>query len=300
MPSSRGISMDLSLNFDMIDLDLVRIQQKEIFTIIFQLDGELAVDSPDVERKGMDAAVETGQHEPRISYVGTKPKEPSWVQKKEEGVAKDSISAQSSAESSKRNSLQSETEESEVLKRLWRKMTRRSRDSGIGSDRGSWNRDIQSNPVRKMTKRIRSQSRSKSSIVAVKELLAYEVDDLQKAVDKEAKKRFRLEELLDFEAHYLTDLEKIVRVLDEMKKSRDDPNHPVPMPLSLREGRDLIVANNFHDLHRLHRDVIGPGIRENLHQPEKLKQLFEREATRMRRLYTKYFTMHLMIAHIII
>ena len=71
------------------------------------------------------------------------------------------------------------------------------------------------------------------------------------------------------------------------------------MPLPLREGRDLIVANNFHDLHRLHRDVIGPGIRENLHQPEKLKQLFEREATRMRKLYTKYFTMHLKIAHIV-
>ena len=284
----------------------------DFYHISFQLGGELADDSPDVKRKSMDTAVEIGPSEPRtdavqvqernLSYVGTNPKEPSWIQKKEKGVSQDSISTQSSAQSSKRNSLESETEESEGLKRLWRRMTRRSRDSGIGSDRGSWNREIQSNPVvRRLTKRIRSTSRSKSlrRHSTVKELLDYGVDDLQKAVDIEAKKRFRLEELLNFEAHYLTDLDKIVRVLDEMKKSKDDPNHPVPMPLPLREGRDLIVANNFHDMHRLHRDVIGPGIQENLHQPEKLKQLFEREAIKMRKLYTKYFTMHLKIAHIV-
>ena len=290
-----------------------------ILTKLFQLDGEFAVDSPDVKRKSMATAIEaikTGQIEPHTdavvpernkSYVEAKPIEPSWVQKKEEGAAlnQDSVSSQSSAQSSNRNSIESETEESEgKAKTLWRRITRRSRDSGIGSDRGSWNRDIvQSNPVRKLTKRIRSTSRSQSSRsvrhTAVKELLDYGLDDLQKTLDKEAKKQFRLEELLEFEAHYLTDLNKIVRVLDEMKKSRDDPNHPVPMPAPLREGKDLLVANNFHELHRLHREVIGPGIRENLHQPEKLKQLFEREATKMRRLYTKYFTMHLNIAHII-
>ena len=301
MTSCRGVSMDLSMDFDLMDLELVGIQ-KEVVTISFQLGGELVDDSPDVKMKNLDRAVKTGPNEPCVD-VGTKPKEPSWAQKKEDGVSQDSISTQSSAQSSKRNSLESEAEESEGLTKLWRKITRRSRDSGIGSDRGSWNRDIQSlpNPVKRLTRRIRSTSRSKSSRrhTDVKELLDYGVNDLQTAVDKEAKKRFRLEELLEFEAHYLTDLDKIVRVLDEMKKSRDDPNHPVPMPLQLREGRDLIVANNFHDLHRLHRDVIGPGIRENLHQPEKLKQLFEREATKMRMLYTKYFTMHLNIAHII-
>ena len=47
------------------------------------------------------------------------------------------------------------------------------------------------------------------------------------------------------------------------------------------------------------RDVIGPGIQENLHQPEKLKQLFEREARDIKNKYAKYFTMHLKIARII-
>ena len=285
--------------------------------MLFQLDGELAVDSPDVKRKSMETAmneIKTGQIQPHtadgvvqernLSYQETKPKEPSWIQKKEEDLHQDSISSQSSAQSSKRNSFESETEEGEGFKKLWRRMTRRSRDSGIGSDRGSWNRDnIQSNPVRKLTKRIRSAGVSRSQSLkrhsAVKELLDHGVDDLQKTLDKEAKKRFRLEELLEFEAHYLTELSKIVRVLDEMQKSKNDPNHPVPMPLPLREGRDLIVANNFRDLHRLHRDVIGPGIQENLHQPEKLKQLFETEATKMKKLYTEYFRMHLNIARII-
>ena len=309
MASSR--SLDLSLAGDLEGLEMVRTTNSKgnLIITLFQLDEEIAVASPDLERKSSSTAFKTELYEKHAdnvvpirrnkSYVGTIAKEPSWAQKKEEVVSQDSISEQSSAQSSKRNSLEPEAEDSEGLKRLWRRMTRRSRDSGIGSERGSWTREIHSNPVRKMTKRIRSASRSKSSYAATKELLKYEEDDLQKAVDKEAKKRFRLEELLDFEAHYLTDLDKIVWVLDEMKKSRNDPNHPVPMPLQLREGRDLIVANNFHELHRLHRDVIGPGIRENLHQPEKLKQLFEREAPRMRTLYAKYFTKHLNIAHII-
>ena len=128
MTLCRTISMEL----DVKDLDLVRIQ-KEIFNISFQLDGEFAADSPDVE--SVETAVKTEPSEPRtdavqvqernLSYVGTIPKKPSWVQKREKGVSQDSISIQSSVQSSKRNSLESETEESEGLKRLWRRMTRR-------------------------------------------------------------------------------------------------------------------------------------------------------------------------------
>ena len=299
-----------SFNMDCMELDLVTIDWNEIpiprnkmFTLLFQIDGELAEDSPDVERK----SVETNNLL-KLKELGAKLKEPSWVQEKEKADEhQDSISLQSSApsskqssaQSSKRSSFETEMEESEGFKKLWRRMTSR---KNLGSDPGSWNRDgIQSNPVKKLTKRIRSATRSQSlkRDRTVKELLDYGVDDLQKTMDKEAKKQFRLTELVDFEENYLRDLSKIVQVLDEMKKSKEDPNHPVPMPLQMREGRDVMVLNNFHDMHRLHRDVIGPGIRENLHQPEKLKQLFEREASKIKMLYSKYFSMHLKIARII-
>ena len=249
---------------------------------MLQLDDEFAVHSPDIHRRTEEealSAIRTGQVETRTdavvseryhkSYLGARGAEPSWVQEEDEPpkVRQGSISSQSSAQSSKRNSIELETEDAEGLRKragiskVWKTLTRQSRDSGIGSDRGSWNpgsRDKHQsvpNPVRKFTRRIRSTSRAKSmrKQEVVKELSDHIVNDLQKTLDTEETMKFRLKELLDFESHYLTDLGKIVRILDEMQKSRDDPNHPVPMPAQLREGRDLIVSSNFYDLHRLHR-----------------------------------------------
>ena len=238
--------------------------------------------SPDIHRRTEEealSAIRTGQVETRAdtvvserdhkSYLGARGAEPSWVQEEDEPpkVRQGSISSQSSAQSSKRNSIELETEDAEGLRKktgiskVWKTLTRQSRDSGIGSDRGSWNpgsRDKHQsvpNPVRKFTRRIRSTSRAKSmrKQEVVKELSDHIVNDLQKTLDTEETMKFRLKELLDFESHYLADLGKIVRILDEMQKSRDDPNHPVPMRAQLRDGRDLIVSDNFYDLHRLHR-----------------------------------------------
>ena len=81
------------------------------------------------------------------------------------------------------------------------------------------------------------------------ELFDDEVNDLQNV----EKMQSRQKELLDFESNYLSDLGKIVRIFEEMQKSKDNPNHPVPMPAQLKNGKDLIVSNSFYDLHRLHR-----------------------------------------------
>ena len=49
----------------------------------------------------------------------------------------------------------------------------------------------------------------------------------------------------------------------------------------------------------LHRDVISPGIQENLEHPEILKELFITKAEEMNTVYALYFTMLSKIDHII-
>ena len=80
-----------------------------MFTLLFQIDGELAEDSPDVERKSVETSHETKTNNLlKLKELGARLKEPSWVQEKEKADEhQDSISLQSSAPSSKQSSAQS-------------------------------------------------------------------------------------------------------------------------------------------------------------------------------------------------
>ena len=95
-----------------------------------------------------------------------------------------------------------------------------------------------------------------------------------------------------------------------------EPGHPVPMPESLLEGRDKMVESSLPEIHRcvlvnniitasiiisnrLHKDVIHPGLSENLNNPEGMMEMFEHQAERMKTVYTKYLSDHMKVSTIL-
>lgn len=111
-------------------------------------------------------------------------------------------------------------------------------------------------------------------------------------------KRQKLEEFLNFEKQYIEKLNLLMTLLKEMAKSRD-PGHPVPMPETLLEGRDKMVESNLPEIHRLHKDVICPGLCDNLYKPEVMMEMFESQAEKIKTVYTKYLGDHMKVSHIV-
>ena len=100
----------------------------------------------------------------------------------------------------------------------------------------------------------------------------------------------KLQEFLKFELIYLAELETMVQVLVDMQGSKTDPDHPVPLPDQLKGGRDKYVASNIHQIHRLHKDIITPGVKEHLRDPRLLRDIFSQHEDEMKKLYGKFLT----------
>jgi len=111
-------------------------------------------------------------------------------------------------------------------------------------------------------------------------------------------KRQKLEEFLNFEIQYLEKLSLLMTLLEEMAKSRE-PGHPVPMPVTLLEGRDKMVESSLPEIHRLHKDVICPGLSDNLYKPKVMMEMFESQAEKIKTVYTKYLGDHMKVSHIV-
>ena len=54
-----------------------------------------------------------------------------------------------------------------------------------------------------------------------------------------------------------------------------------------------------HHLDRLHKEVICPGLRENLHKAEEMMEMFEGQAERIKTVYTKYLSDHMKVITIL-
>ena len=103
--------------------------------------------------------------------------------------------------------------------------------------------------------------------------------------------------------------------------------HPVPMPLTLQDGEEKIVESSLRQIHRwvilqvftmvmvlemvsvdvtamvlmkttfsrLHKDVLCPGLKENLNDANAIWELFEGEEENIKTVYTKYLSDHMMV-----
>ena len=100
-----------------------------------------------------------------------------------------------------------------------------------------------------------------------------------------------------------------------------EPGHPVPMPVTLLEGRDKMVESSLPEIHRcitnsimdiivdfvmdiftnrLHKDVICPGLSDNLHKPKVMMEMFESQAEKIKTVYTKYLGDHMKVMIVIL
>jgi hypothetical protein len=213
-----------------------------------------------------------------------RPKDPSWRPRK----------SSQSRESSNRGSLASSPERTpSKIRELWRKLSAsvrgamvKSDDSGV-SDVG-FIRIVSSVMLRRGAGPLKNRRKEHLSPPT---LLEGRVDN--------ARIENKHEELLNFEITFQDVLGRIIRVLDEMRKSKDDCGYEVAMPLELREGRDKIVICNFYEMHNFHKNIMAAGIRNNLYNAEKLRDLFQKEADTMKTMYTKYYTEQGKITHIV-
>ena len=62
-----------------------------------------------------------------------------------------------------------------------------------------------------------------------------------------------------------------------------------------------IIVDIIMDIftNRLHKDVIGPGLRENLYKPELMMEMFESQAEKIKTVYTKYLGDHMKVKAIL-
>ena len=62
-----------------------------------------------------------------------------------------------------------------------------------------------------------------------------------------------------------------------------------------------IIVDIIMDIftNRLHKDVIGPGLRENLYKPEVMMEMFESQAEKIKTVYTKYLGDHMKVKAIL-
>merc|ERR1712059_139646 len=98
-------------------------------------------------------------------------------------------------------------------------------------------------------------------------------------------KHSKLEELLQVEENYLADLLTISSFFAEMRRSKEDPEHPIQMPEELRIGRDKIVLGNFHVIRDFHKDVFTETLSRDVFNPEAVRDLFKTQKRQIMKIY---------------
>ena len=64
----------------------------------------------------------------------------------------------------------------------------------------------------------------------------------------------RLQEILESEKMYVTDLEQVVQYLTYMRESKEAEEADIPMPEDLRQGRDRMIFGNIESIYEWHRE----------------------------------------------
>ena len=90
---------------------------------------------------------------------------------------------------------------------------------------------------------------SEATAEAVKPVIT--ADSVEKAIQERS---YRLQELLDSERIYVTDLEHCCQYIQFMRESKEKEDHEVPMPEDLREGKDRMIFGNIEAIYEWHRE----------------------------------------------
>ena len=64
----------------------------------------------------------------------------------------------------------------------------------------------------------------------------------------------RLQELLESEKMYVSDLEQVYTYITYMRESKEKEEADIPMPDDLREGRDRMIFGNLENIYEWHRE----------------------------------------------
>merc|ERR1719233_2692620 len=165
-------------------------------------------------------------------------------------------------------------------------------------DRASWTRSISKRGKKTFSKLFKQNSfiKVEESPFEKKEtnrdsgvaLLDDAVADLNRVGQALEMKKVKLDDLISTEESYLEDLGKIALYYEETMKSKEDPNHPIPMPQGLREGRDLIAFGNIHQIIDFHNLYFSEGLKNTNNDAAKILELFAKKKGDMKIRYGKF------------
>lgn len=76
-------------------------------------------------------------------------------------------------------------------------------------------------------------------------------DPVAKAIEQRS---YRLQEILDSEKMYVSDLEQVYTYIKYMRDSKETEDADIPMPDELRQGRDRMIFGNIESIYEWHRE----------------------------------------------
>jgi len=98
-------------------------------------------------------------------------------------------------------------------------------------------------------------------------------DPVAKAIEQRS---YRLQEILESEKMYVTDLEQVYQYLTYMRESKEMEEADIPMPEDLRQGRDRMIFGNIESIYEWHRDYFSKNLEKCIENPVDLGNLFKK------------------------
>ena len=88
----------------------------------------------------------------------------------------------------------------------------------------------------------------------LKDTLDEQVDDGDPTLKAIAQRQYRLNELLESERMYVSDLEECYCYIKFMRDSKHSDDAEIQMPVDLKEGKDRMVFGNLENIYQWHRE----------------------------------------------
>jgi len=98
-------------------------------------------------------------------------------------------------------------------------------------------------------------------------------DPAAKAIEQRS---YRLQELLETELMYVTDLEQAATYITYMRDSKEAEEADIRMPDDLREGKDRMIFGNLESIFEWHRDFFSKNLEKCISNPVDLGNLFKK------------------------
>jgi len=98
-------------------------------------------------------------------------------------------------------------------------------------------------------------------------------DPVTKAVELRA---YRLQELLESESMYVSDLEQAHQYITYMRESKELEEADIRMPDDLRLGKDRMIFGNLESIYEWHRDYFSKNLEKCSENPVELGNLFKK------------------------